>query len=294
MKIQNIAFVILHYMDKDTTIGCINSLNNIKFGREYSIIIVDNASPNNSGKELYLLYKNVKNIHVIISGLNVGFAKGNNLGYSYAKRKCNADCIIIVNNDVVFNDSWEFNNIQKIYLRTGADIIGPDIISKDGIHQSPLRQCPISDIPKVRRMIMNRKIYILYFKIKKKFFFLRKMMFLEKFLERENQKYVKGKLWNIEKESAVLHGACLIFTPLFVKREDEAFNSKTFMYGEEDLLSQKAKRKGYKMLYTPKLYILHLEERATKSKYTGIEKAIFQYTHALRGYELLLEELKNK
>lgn len=289
---DNVAFVILHYMDDKMTIRCVESLKNIDFGRQYSIIIVDNASPNHSGNELFSHYQKEENIHVIISDANLGFAKGNNLGYQYAKRQCHADFIIIVNNDVLFNEEWRFDVISQIYRRTQAYIIGPDIVSGTGVHQSPLRQSSMKDLKKIRRMIRNRKIYIFYFEIKRKFYFLNQFMLLENILAKEDQKYTEGKQWEREKEGAVLHGACLIFTPLFVEREEEAFDPRTFMYGEEDLLSCKAGQRGYKMLYTPEIHIRHLEENATKQVHAGIEKRIFQYTNALKGYRLLYEELK--
>lgn len=293
-EIDKIAFVVLHYIEKRTTIDCVNSIKACEVGIQYSIVIVDNASPNKSGEELILYYKNENDVHVILADSNLGFAKGNNLGYIYAKNQCNANYIIIVNNDVIFNEMWKFNNIKMIYKREGAYIIGPDIFSKDGTHQSPLRQNPITDLKKVKKKIRNRKIYILYFTLKSKFPFLERIMLLEKILEKEDQRHVNKKEWQNEKEGAVLHGACLIFTPLFVEKENEAFDSRTFMYGEEDMLSQKARQKGYKMIYTPEIKILHLEEKATNQEYTGVEKKIFQHSNMLKGYKLLLEELKIK
>lgn len=291
---DRVAFVVLHYIEKATTINCITSIKACGLEIQYAIVIVDNASPNKSGVDLLLYYKDEKNVHVLLNESNLGFAQGNNLGYIYAKKKCNANYIIVVNNDVILNDRWKFYNIKKIYERTDAYIIGPDIFSKNGTHQSPLRQNPMTDLNKVRRMIRNRKIYIFYFTLKRKFPFLNKVLLLEKIIKKEDQKCINKKIWEYEKEGAVLHGACLIFTPRYIQNEDEAFDSRTFMYGEEDLLSQKARKKGYKMLYTPEIQILHLEENATNQEHIGIDKKIFQYTNMLKGYELLLKEIKNK
>lgn len=55
------------------------------FSKNNPIIIVDNCSPNGSGKQLEKMYSKCINITVIINEENQGFAKGNNLGYQYIK-----------------------------------------------------------------------------------------------------------------------------------------------------------------------------------------------------------------
>ncbi len=290
-----VAFVILHYISIEETINCVKSIQRIDIGTEYYIIIVDNASPNGSGKEILSLYEKEENVRVVLSEENLGFARGNNLGYCYAKKECEANFIIVTNNDVIFNDSWKFSNILEIYSRTKADIIGPDVVSEKGEHWSPFRLVPLIRQKVVKKRIRNRKIILLYYKLKKKYILLRKIMVLEIMMEKEKHKRIGKTIHNKEKTGVVLLGACILFTPSFVQDEEEAFNPKTFMYGEEDLLSQKAMKKGYCVLYTPKLSVVHLGEKATTSACDGnIEKEIFMHSNMLKGYKLLLEELKNE
>ena len=65
-----VCFIVLHYMVKEETITCINNLKKV-FG-DKKIIIVDNFSPNNSGKELKELYKNDSEIMVLLNNENSG------------------------------------------------------------------------------------------------------------------------------------------------------------------------------------------------------------------------------
>ena len=284
-----IAFVILHYINIEDTVNCVNSIQMINIGIEHFIIIVDNASPNQSGEGLVSLYKDNENIRVVLSKENLGFARGNNLGYCYAKKKCGANFIVVTNNDVIFNDSW------KLYNRTSADIIGPDIVSQDGKHWSPFRLEPITNSKIVKRRIRNRKVILLYYKYKKKYKFLNRIAILEKMMEKEKNKRINRTTYNTEKMGIVLHGACILFTPLFVKNEEEAFDSRTFMYGEEDLLAQKAKKMGYCMCYTPYFFVVHIGEKATRDACNeNIEREIFMHTNMLKGYQLLLDELNNE
>lgn len=60
----------------------------------YEIVVVDNASVKNEAKKVHELFPDVI---VVRSEQNLGFAGGNNLGYSYAK----GDYIFYLNNDMV-------------------------------------------------------------------------------------------------------------------------------------------------------------------------------------------------
>ena len=84
---ESVYFVILHYQTVSETTQCVSSIiNNIEYDNKH-IIIVDNSSPNKSGTYLKEYYKYDKNIEVIINKENLGFAKGNNIGYAYARNE---------------------------------------------------------------------------------------------------------------------------------------------------------------------------------------------------------------
>ncbi len=93
-----IAFVILHYQALDETIDCVNTIKKMVKGSRH-IVIVDNASPNKSGEILIAKYQQDEEITVLVSKENVGFARGNNLGYVEAK-KYSPEYIVVMNNDV--------------------------------------------------------------------------------------------------------------------------------------------------------------------------------------------------
>lgn len=294
MKQDIIAFIILHYNCMEDTINCVNSIRQVNFGERYYIIIVDNASPNESGESLLYKYQKDDDVRVILLTENVGFAKGNNAGYVYAKKECGANFIIVANNDIIFNDSWKFDHILEIYDRTQADIIGPDIISGEGEHWNPLRLYVVADTKFVKKRIRNRKIVLFYYGLKKKSKIMGQCGALERWMAKDRIKRLSRTAYKEERKGVVLHGACILFTPSYVRREDTAFNPKTFMYGEEDLLSQRAKKRGYDMLYTPKLSVLHIGEQATRSIYIkDIDKEIFMHSNMLKGYQILFEELKS-
>ncbi|HFI0516497.1 TPA: glycosyltransferase family 2 protein, partial [Streptococcus suis] len=91
MNGKKFTFVILHFIALEMTIETIEVLLKNFSKYDFNIIVVDNASPNDSGRELSEMYKNHQRIDIMLSDKNLGFAKGNNLGYSFAKLKYQPD-----------------------------------------------------------------------------------------------------------------------------------------------------------------------------------------------------------
>ena len=111
-----IAFIILHYQTLDETIKCIESIKNRIDTENYEIIIVDNCSPNGSGKILYDKYNEIERYHVLLNEKNLGFSAGNNIGFRHAKKiKC--DFIAMINNDTcLITDNFRFS-----FQKAGAE-----------------------------------------------------------------------------------------------------------------------------------------------------------------------------
>ena len=130
-----IAFVVLHYNAYKETIDCVNSiLNNVR-SNCIRIIIVDNCSPNGSGKIVNNTFLNDDRIYYIELDKNIGFAAGNNVGINYARDFLGLEFICCINNDTIVEQEDFFERIVKIYYRTNAAVIGPKVILKDGSYQ---------------------------------------------------------------------------------------------------------------------------------------------------------------
>ena len=132
-----VCFVIFHYMAVDETKLCVNSiLNNVN--GEKKIIVVDNASPNKTFNDLQKEYKDTSDVVVIESKENLGFAKGNNLGYKYAVEYFNPEFIVVMNNDMEIKQQDFIEEIDKSFSEYNYYIMGPDIYStKKKYHQNP-------------------------------------------------------------------------------------------------------------------------------------------------------------
>ncbi|MDB8558257.1 glycosyltransferase family 2 protein [Turicibacter sanguinis] len=249
------AFVILHYNNYLDTIECIDSIINNINHKNYHIVVVDNQSPNNSGKILLSKYFNHNKVTVILSDKNLGFAKGNNLGFEYAKKKLNSDFIILINNDTEIHQEDFLKKIEKKYEMHSFAVLGPDIITLDNIHQNPQKLIGYNMKAIVFQIIRYCTLLVLNI--------LNLEHTIRKFIS--NKKYEKDVSlieWNKEQINVQLHGSCLIFSGEYIKLFDGLYDG-TFMYLEEDILFYLCKKFNLKTVYSPEVQITHKEDLST-------------------------------
>lgn len=290
-----VVFVILHYKVFEETKQCVDSIINNVNG-EKKIIVVDNSSQNGSGEKIENEYKNVESVKVIYTKKNLGFACGNNYGYEYALKEYNPKYIVVMNNDMEILQNNFIELIDQSYKENKFDIMGPDVYStKACIHQNPEKNLnyDIKKLTKIKKQI----------EIKLKFRFLFRLKYL---IEKNKNNIYTSKNKNdreIELKKVMinvpLHGSFYVFSEGFMKTHKECFYNKTFMYMESQILFYQAMRDGMKMIYDPRMQVLHHEDVSTNSEYKGrYDKAIFTNECLLKScnayIELLEEDLKNK
>ena len=263
------VFVILHYLSKEMTEECIAKIEHNLKEEEIKIVVVDNASSNGSGPLLKREYENDPLCDVLLNEQNLGFARGNNIGYQYARMHYSPDFIVIMNNDVLIEDERFNDKIQRVYKETHFDVLGPDILAvKTGIHQNPMKAIPYSK-SELEDILNERQKWLAHYKLHYT------VRYINAKIKRCIKKVIHWKSKDSETinplhnerriENPVLHGACLIFSKRFIQNEDVAFNPGTFLYMEEDILHYTCRRKGYKLLYDSSLNVHHLEDGLYKA-----------------------------
>lgn len=278
-----ISFVVLHYLVDDETISTVNSI--LKNVQEARVIIVDNASPNNSFEILCDYYQNNDKVTIIKNDRNAGYASGINLGYHHAKNLGNSDFIVAMNNDMEILQEDFYQRVQEIYGRTGFYVFGPDIYSTSAQkHQNPEKvslrtlESVNKEIDKINYLQQQTKslrlksllkniplVKPLYYGLKKQ---LKKEVFIEE-----------------EQVDAMLHGSFYIFSPDFMKVRDYALYPKTTFYCEAQILDYECHRDQLKRIYSPKIKVLHHEDVATDAVNENFEQKM------KKKYQFLLESL---
>lgn len=116
MKKPNLSIVILNYNTKDLLRDCLRSIEKANTdGFIFEVIVVDNASTDDSAE---MVKKEFPKVKLIVSGQNLGFAKGNNLGIRQAKGRY----ILFLNPDTVTmpNTFKEMIKFVDSHPQTGA------------------------------------------------------------------------------------------------------------------------------------------------------------------------------
>jgi GT2 family glycosyltransferase len=131
---RNLGIILLNYNSFQDTIKLVDDLQHQTVANLFQIVVVDNFSPNNSYEQLIPLESSYKNVKVLQTGVNLGYAKGNNFGLDYLDKNVHPEYVSILNNDVVLkNDCFE-RLIEKYNQLEQAAIIAPkqlDINSKE-------------------------------------------------------------------------------------------------------------------------------------------------------------------
>lgn len=261
-----VSFVILHYLSFEVTTACVDSIlaTYVQSDRfHFNIIIVDNASPNESFKQLSEKYSTLQELVLLQAPKNLGFAKGNNIGYLYATEILHSDFVIIANNDTEFSQTDFLENIITIYASRGCALIGPDILSTNGYHQNPYRPHPITD-RELSRWLFNRKLWLCFLYADRYLHITKHISSFRNYYEKRSASGKPQNTWQEAHHDVVLQGACIIFTPIFIKSFPKyAFYPHTYMYCEEDILAYLCQRNGLSIIYTPSLQVLHKESVST-------------------------------
>lgn len=255
-----ICFVVLHYQNIDVTHQCIQYLQRLDNVSDNHIIIVDNGSPNRSGKKLEKEYAKESAITVLLSNVNLGFAKGNNLGYDYAKNVIGAECVVVMNSDVYIKDIEFIKKLRNaITENINIAIAAPDILNIQGSHCNPMILPPISERSIVRIYRDSLIRYIMYSipVINKKLWVRSSKLEIPKKESRVG--------WEYDRKDIVPDGCCVIFFPHWIKHEDFAFVPITFMYAEEHILYEYLRFRGYESMYLHNLQVCHMEGATTGS-----------------------------
>ena len=107
MSLQT-AIIILNYISFEDTFVLVEELQKQTIKEKIKILVVDNDSPNESYKELKKLEQKFKNVVVIKTDTNKGYAQGNNHGLHYLEKYVNPEYVAILNNDIILKpDTFE-------------------------------------------------------------------------------------------------------------------------------------------------------------------------------------------
>jgi hypothetical protein len=249
---KRIAIITINYNTEDLLEKLINCLMEQNY-RDWKLIIVNN-SPDNI--EIEKVIKKFEDERILLTGINqnLGYSKGNNLGFKYALDKkliSSDDIVLFTNEDIIIEDKGFLDKALNNMEHYKCGFLGPKIINNDGSYMFPhLKEAGY--LKCLLHMGNNGKVDN-FFGINKR---LRKI--------------------NEPLEVFLLNGAC------FFSRVNDfvrigMFDINTFIYYEEELIFRRARREGVKVIYNPGVTVFHEHSASVKKSFSIINKKKFVY-----------------
>ena len=212
--------ILVNYNGYKDTIECIKSLKNLKYNN-YKIIIVDNASSDNSINELNKYVGD--NLLLLKSNENLGFSGGNNIGIKYALEN-DADYVMLLNNDTEVEPNFLEYMINAAESDKSIGIVGCKIKYYDN-----------------KNLLWYAGGQVNWFKFIGEHFGMR---------EEDNGQYDKFK------KISFMTGCCMLIKREVIEKVG-MLPDEYFMYFEDVDFCVKVQEAGYKIVYEPKAVIYH-------------------------------------
>lgn len=230
---KKVAIIILHYKGKKFTAQCLQSIKKLKTnGLQAEIIVVNN----NPKENLSDLKKKFPQFVFLETGKNIGFTGGNNLGIKRGLRD-GADYIFLINNDTILASDILVQLAKVAEERKEAGILAPKIYFAPGYeyHRDRYKK---SERGKV---FWNAGGEIDWPNVIG--------------TGRGLNEVDRGQYDQIEETDYV--SGCGMFIKREVLDEIGFFDERYFLYYEDNDISVRAQRAGWKLLFVPQAKMWH-------------------------------------
>lgn len=258
MTMKTVGILILNYLAYEETIACIASLKKQSY-QNFEVLIVDNASPNESYERLAKTYESDTQVQLTKTEENLGFAKGNNVGIAYFRQKKIFN-ILVINGDTLFTNEKYLEKLVGLKTDPKVAMIGTRIKSRDGVNQNPI---PIVMTTQQDTKVIKNKFKIIrlgsFFGLDRLLAWLRK----EKKVGSKDVGERKSQMLDPTKEG--LHGSALYFTDNYLTTH-LGFYPDTFLYFEEELLALVCRKLGFTQFYFDEIEIYHKEDASSSAE----------------------------
>ena len=242
----DVSIIIVNYNTRDLTLQCIKSVYEKTEGVSFEIIVVDNASSDDS---VCKIREQFPQVVLFVSSVNLGFGRANNWGAKYAKGKylflLNSDTIVISN---IVRAFFLFMEKNKDFVSCGASLVAQDGANLISHGRFPSLLQEFSEIGFYR-------FYPRYY---------RECLSV-------GQKANEGSVNPVD----YISGADIFIRKSFFD-EMGGFDERIFMYYEETDLYYRMRQKGYRSCLLPEVRLIHLEGGSFADKKKAVNLSRFQ------------------
>ena len=258
-----IGVVIVSYRSDDLTVQFVRGqLSRITI--PYQVVVVDNGA---TADQAAALQRQIPDA-VVLPAENRGFAAGNNIGIRYLLEHGHPDRILLTNNDISFVSDRVVETLAAVLdAHPEVGIAGPEVIGPDGRRQGPE---PYMGMWK-RYFWMYASTPFLSRNAKRRFF---NLDYAENAVEGRQDKLV-GAFMLADTDALVKAGL---------------FDEGTFLYAEENILSDRMAAVGKCCWFCPDVRVIHESGQTIGKDYSMRRQDLLQfksmsyYYRKYRGY----------
>lgn len=239
---MDLSITIVSYNSCQVTLRALESIHRETHGIEYEIIVVDNASTDNSAEMIAAKFPEVR---LIRSDRNLGFAAAHNRALAVAGGKF----FMVLNSDVLFVNNVAWQMVSRLRAsRPEIGVIGPQILNPDGTLATSARRQIIYSRLVVTLTTINQTIpFIKVIPVD----FIRRHF--NNILGRVHDNFSPP---DSAQEVAWVDGMCLMFKR-GVLEQSGLFDEQFFFDFEIGDLLMRVSAKGWRILFDPAIRIIH-------------------------------------
>jgi GT2 family glycosyltransferase len=229
------SIVIVSWNVRELLLACIRSIISMQDDLLVQIVVVDNASRDQT---VEAVRREFPDVELIASDTNLGFSRGSNLGLDHAKGRY----VFFLNPDTVLGEHALRRLVDFLEANRDFDVVGPRLVSPDGTPQwvgarhppSPallsLQALYLHRLPLIGRRLLNRMV-------------------------------VQYDL-NVSQEVEAVSGAAMVSRRAALERV-KGFD-ESFPYTSEDIdLCLRLRRHGSRIFYLAEATITHIGEQSS-------------------------------
>lgn len=239
---QGLSIIIVSWNTKGITDECLRRLKmaveNVYDKLNTEVIVVDNNSGDGTPEMIEKKYPWVK---LIQSGANLGYAKGNNLGFRKSDSK--NKYLLLLNSDAYVKEDTLADSLDFFDGKKECDVLGCKLLRENGMLQPSAGNLPTpvnvwSWFWGLDLVPLVNKLFIQFHPRDKEFF-------------KSDRKvgWVQGAFLFMDRE---------------VFEKTKGFDETLFMYMDEVEWSRRARDLGYNIYYTPRFSITHLDRASAR------------------------------
>ena len=233
----DVSVIIPVFNKLELTRVCIESLHDQPVEPGFEIIVVDNGSTDGTTGWLEQQQEQ-KRLRAVLSGENMGFAKGCNAGAAVARGRY----LLFLNNDMEVKPHWLDPLVTTLDHDPSVGVVGAKLLFPDGT----IQHGGVAVIEARKERVTFGGIHLSY------------------------QKPSSDPAANRAQQMQVVTGACLAIRPE-IFQQTGGFDPE-YWNGNEDVdLCLKARQAGWKVVYRPECEIIHYESQSGVQRWAKVE-----------------------